>query len=116
MGLEGVISKRRDCPFRSGRRDGWLKIKCVQRQEFVVAGYLLSTVSSKAIGALVLGVYESGTLVDVGRVGTGFTESTARALWKQLQPLRASDPPFVERLPNLARKGVIGHGGTRHRS
>ena len=94
MGLEGVISKWRDCPYRSGRRDDWLKIKCVQRQEFVVVGYLLSTVSSKAIGALVLGVYEAGTLVYVGRVGTGFTESRARSLWKQLQP-----PRTIPRLP-----------------
>lgn len=106
-GLEGVISKRRDCPYRSGRRDDWLKIKCVQRQEFVVAGYLLSTVNSKAIGALVLGVYEGGKLVYVGRVGTGFTESTARALWKQLQPLRSAAPSFAEKLLTLARKGVV---------
>jgi bifunctional non-homologous end joining protein LigD len=107
MGLEGVISKRADRPYRSGRYDDWLKIKCVQRQEFVVAGYLLSTVSSKAIGALVLGFYEDGTLAYVGRVGTGFTEATARALWKRLQPLRTLDPAFAERLPNLALKGVL---------
>jgi ATP-dependent DNA ligase len=63
MGLEGIISKRRDCPYRSGRRKDWLKIKCTKRQEFVVAGYLTSTVSSRAIGALVLGYYDGDRLI-----------------------------------------------------
>jgi bifunctional non-homologous end joining protein LigD len=40
MGLEGIISKRRDCPYRSGRVKDWLKSKCTHRQEFVIAGYL----------------------------------------------------------------------------
>ena len=106
MGLEGIISKRADRPYRSGRYDDWLKIKCVQRQEFVVAGYLRRSDDPKAAGALVLGVYDGGKLTYVGRVGTGFTASTARALWMQLQPLRASAPSFSEKLPSLARKGV----------
>jgi bifunctional non-homologous end joining protein LigD len=92
MGLEGIISKRADRPYRSGRYDDWLKIKCVQRQEFVVTGYLRRSDDPKAAGALVLGVYDGGKLTYVGRVGTGFTASTARALWIQLQPLRASAP------------------------
>ena len=107
MGLEGIISKRADRPYRSGRYDDWVKIKCVQRQEFVVAGYLRRSDDPKAAGALVLGVYEGGKLTYVGRVGTGFTASTARALWIQLQPLRASAPSFSEKLPSLARKGVV---------
>jgi bifunctional non-homologous end joining protein LigD len=56
MGLEGVISKRRDCPYRSGRREDWLKIKCILAHEFVVIGYLSRSDSPKAVGALVLGL------------------------------------------------------------
>jgi bifunctional non-homologous end joining protein LigD len=107
MGLEGIISKRRDCPYRSGRRDDWLKIKCTQRQEFVVAGYLDRSDTPRAVGALVLGVYTGKVLTYVGRVGTGFTSKTAHELWKQLQPLRADTQPFPARLANLARKGVV---------
>ena len=73
MGLEGIISKRADRPYRSGRGEDWVKSKCTQRQELVIAGYLPSTASRKAVGSLVMGVYEAGKLVPVGRVGTGFT-------------------------------------------
>ena len=62
MGLAGIISKRADRPYRSGRYDDWVKIKCVQRQEFVVAGYLRRSDDPKAAGALVLGVYDGGKL------------------------------------------------------
>ncbi len=74
LGLEGVVSKLRDAPYRSGRGKEWTKSKCSNRQEFVVAGYVPSTVSSKAIGSLVLGYFEAGKLVHAGRVGTGFSE------------------------------------------
>ena len=107
MGLEGIISKRRDGPYRSGRRDDWLKVKCTQRQEFVVAGYLPRSDAPKSVGALVLGLYAGKALTYVGRVGTGFTSKTAHELSKQLQPLRADTQPFPERLPSLARKGVV---------
>jgi bifunctional non-homologous end joining protein LigD len=54
LGLEGVVSKLRNAPYRSGRVKSWIKSKCFNRQEFVVAGYVPSTVSSKPIGSLVL--------------------------------------------------------------
>jgi bifunctional non-homologous end joining protein LigD len=107
MGLEGIISKRRDCPYRSGRRDDWLKIKCTTRQELVIAGYLPRSDAPTSVGALVLGYYEEGKLTYAGRVGTGFSAETARSLWKQLQPLREPESPFPERLSSLARKGVV---------
>jgi bifunctional non-homologous end joining protein LigD len=84
-----------------------LKIKCTLRQEFVVAGYLVRSDSSKSVGALVLGYYDAGELVYAGRVGTGFNTQTAAALWRQLQPLRLDRAPFPESLPSLARKGVL---------
>ena len=60
MGLEGVVSKRKDLPYRSGRGEHWLKIKCVQAQEFVILGYVPSTAGADMVGSLVLGYYEDG--------------------------------------------------------
>ena len=107
MGLEGVVSKRADRPYRSGRGEDWIKVKCIQSQEFVIAGYVPRSDSAKSVGALVLGYHDGGKLTYAGRVGTGFTAETARSLWKQLQPLRRADSPFAARLPSLARKGVV---------
>jgi bifunctional non-homologous end joining protein LigD len=106
MGLEGIISKRADRPYRSGRGDDWLKIKCTLRQEFVVAGYLPLSTGGKAIGALVLGFYDGLVLTYAGRVGTGFTHKTAHDLSERLQPLRTDKQPFPQKLPSLAKKGV----------
>jgi bifunctional non-homologous end joining protein LigD len=58
----------------------------------------------------VLGVYHGKTLIYVGRVGTGFNTKSAADLWKQLEPLRTEGPPFAQRLPTLARKGVVWSG------
>jgi ATP-dependent DNA ligase len=58
-----------------------LKIKCTERQEFVVVGYITSSANSRAIGALVLTYYAGGTLAHAGRVSTGFTAAKARELW-----------------------------------
>jgi bifunctional non-homologous end joining protein LigD len=107
MGLEGIVSKRRDCPYRSGRGYDWLKVKCMHRQEFAVAGYLPRSDAPRAVGALVLGYYEADRLIYAGRVGTGFNTKTAASLFRQLQPLRSERPAFSAALPSLARKGVV---------
>src|SRR5690606_16333648 len=96
MGLEGIISKRIDAPYRSGRVPDWIKTKCVERQEFVVIGYAPSTTSRKVVGAIAIGNYEKGKLRYRGRVGTGFTEEIARDLYQRLEPLRRTDPPLDE--------------------
>ncbi|WP_334150621.1 non-homologous end-joining DNA ligase [Hyphomicrobium sp.] len=106
LGLEGVISKRADRPYRSGRNGDWLKSKCVQTDEFVIGGYLTSSVDSKAVGALALGTFEKGKLVYRGRVGTGFTHKSARAVWQALQPLRSTASPFSAALTAVQRRGV----------
>ncbi len=98
LGLEGIVSKLRDSPYRSGRGKSWIKSKCSARQEFVVAGFVPSTAADKAIGSLVLGVYEGDALGYVGRVGTGFSASTARALYQRLEPMRMGSSPFARRL------------------
>ncbi|MBE1205909.1 DNA ligase D [Aminobacter carboxidus] len=98
LSLEGVVSKLKDAPYRGGRTRNWIKSKCSARQEFVVAGYVPSTTSSKAIGSLVLGAYRGGELKHVGRVGTGYTAAMASSLFKQLERIRIPSSPFAQRL------------------
>jgi bifunctional non-homologous end joining protein LigD len=107
LGLEGIVSKRIDLPYRSGRHSAWLKIKCVQTDEFVVAGYLESTALRDAVGALVAAYYSRGELVYAGRVGTGFTRQAAKALWQALQPLRTAKFSFSATLDANQRRGVV---------
>ena len=84
LGLEGVISKVRNAPYRSGRSKEWTKSKCANRQEFVVTGYVPLTVSSTAIGSLVLGYSDDGKLIHAGRVGTGFSHKVRRICFAAL--------------------------------
>jgi len=106
MALEGIISKRIDKPYHSGRGNDWIKAKCIERQEFVIIGYAPSTTARRAIGALAIGDFESGKLRYRGRVGTGFTEETARALFDQLEPLRRATPPLAEIPAAERRRGL----------
>ncbi|HEV2512835.1 DNA ligase D [Bosea sp. (in: a-proteobacteria)] len=94
MGLEGVISKRAEAPYRSGRGRDWVKSKCTQRQEFVIAGYVPSKASRNQLGSLVLGYHDDGELKPAGRVGTGFTRNSAAALKKKLDAIAAKASPF----------------------
>jgi bifunctional non-homologous end joining protein LigD len=107
LNLEGVISKRRDAPYRSGRSDDWIKSKCHANQEFVVVGYKDASHLKGAIGALVLGYNENGKLRYAGRSGTGYSAQMARDLWKKLQPLRRKEPAFGK-VPEeeRGRKGI----------
>ncbi|MBR0648301.1 DNA ligase D [Roseomonas terrae] len=98
LSLEGIVSKERKAPYRSGRGKTWTKSKCSARQEFVIAGYVPSTISRRAIGSLVLGVHEKGGLRHVGRVGTGFTARVAEDLYRRLDKIRSSENPFADRL------------------
>jgi bifunctional non-homologous end joining protein LigD len=96
LSLEGIVSKRKDAPYRSGRSETFIKTKCSNAQEFVVGGYSPSTALSKAIGALVVGYYDKGRLVYAGRIGTGYTRATARDLWKRLHALETEKPPVAQ--------------------
>lgn len=98
LGLEGVVSKLRDAPYRSGRGKEWIKSKCSNRQEFVVAGYVPSSVSSKAIGSLVLGYFDGGKLIHAGRVGTGFSNKVAAELFRRLDTMSIPKSPFAKKL------------------
>lgn len=95
IGLEGVVSKRRDAPYRSGRGRSWIKSKCTQRQELVIAGYVPSAAAGRTLRSLVMGYYENGVIRPAGRVGTGFTQKSARALKAKLDRLEAKTSPFT---------------------
>jgi bifunctional non-homologous end joining protein LigD len=98
LSLEGVVSKQRDAPYRSGRGKSWIKAKCSARQEFAIGGYVVSSTSRKAVGSLVLGAYNEGAFEHVGRVGTGFTQKVAHDLFAQLEPLEVKTSPFAQNL------------------
>jgi len=106
LGLEGIVSKRIDLPYRGGRSDHWLKSKCTLRQEFVIVGYNPSTAAPRTVGALVIGYYEGGKLHYAGRVGTGYSGAEARALHDMLEAINASKPALVNALSAGAKKGV----------
>lgn len=101
LGLEGIIAKRRDAPYRSGRGGDWLKIKCVQSETFLIVGYEPSAVALGGIGRLLLAAYQGDRLVYVGGVGTGLTQKTGAALKKQLDALVIEKPAIA-----LKRKNV----------
>ncbi|MBY5363531.1 ATP-dependent DNA ligase [Rhizobium leguminosarum] len=85
--LEGIIAKRRDSPYRSGRLGDWLKIKCIQSDGFAIVGYEKSTASFGGIGRLLLAARKGDELVYVGGVGTGFNERSAAELREQMDKL-----------------------------
>jgi bifunctional non-homologous end joining protein LigD len=97
--VEGVVAKRADAPYRSGRSRAWLKIKCTRRQEFVIAGFTEPSGSRVGLGALLLGAYDAyGALHYCGKVGTGFDGATLRVLRAALAKIERdrsalSDPP-----------------------
>jgi bifunctional non-homologous end joining protein LigD len=92
--IEGIISKLADSPYQSTRNRNWLKVKCIKRQEFVIAGYTPSKKDFPGFGSLILGVHEKGKLIYSGRVGTGFTIKQRLELQKKLDHLSQPAMPF----------------------
>lgn len=92
MGLEGVMLKRADAPYVSARSDTWLKLKCQQRQEFVVIGFTDRSGSATEVGGLLLGYHEQGKLRYGGSVGTGWNATTGRDLHQRLVKLEVDKP------------------------
>lgn len=98
-GLEGIIAKRADAAYTSGRTRSWLKVKCGKRQEFVIIGYTAPKGQRAGLGALVLGVRDrrdKGALRFVGKVGTGFSAETAVDLRRKLELLGRATPPVAD--------------------
>jgi bifunctional non-homologous end joining protein LigD len=94
-GLEGVIGKRRDSPYRMTRSRDWFKIKAKHEEEFVIGGWTEPKGSRSDFGALLLGYYENGKLVFSGQVGTGFNAKLLRDIGAQLRKREQTTSPFV---------------------
>ncbi len=96
-GLEGIVSKRVDAPYRGGRGPDWVKSKCRQGQEFVIGGYTSPERSREGFGALLVGYHRpDGALVYAGKVGTGFSRQTLNSLSKQFDVLEKNHNPFAD--------------------
>jgi DNA ligase D-like protein (predicted ligase) len=95
-GLEGLMAKRADSPYRSTRSSDWRKLKCHAEQELVIGGYTAPQGSRTDFGALLVGYCEDGKLRYAGKVGTGFDQATLRELGARLRELERDDPPFAD--------------------
>ena len=96
-GLEGIISKRKDAPYRPGRSRDWLKVKCLAVRDFVVGGFTAPRGSRPGFGALLIGGFDSdGRLRFCGRAGTGFSDAQLRSLRPELDDLGIENSPFVD--------------------
>ncbi|HEY2752192.1 DNA ligase D [Phenylobacterium sp.] len=91
MDLEGIVSKRLDAPYASGRGDTWTKAKCRAGHEVVIGGY---TTTGSAFRSLIAGVYRDGQLAHVGRIGTGFSRDKVGSLLPRLKALETDESPF----------------------
>jgi ATP-dependent DNA ligase len=104
-GVEGIVSKRANGRNEPDRRS-WLKIKCLNREEFVVVGWSDPEGSRHRIGALLLGYHTpQGELLYAGRVGTGMPVAELERLWQRLQPLVVDKVPLAEPPPRGTRFG-----------
>jgi bifunctional non-homologous end joining protein LigD len=101
--LEGLVAKRPDSVYESGRRSGaWVKVKVTQEQEFVIGGYTPPEGSRRCFGTLLVGYQSPTGLLFAGRVGTGFSEKVLADLYHGLQKIRRPTCPFVN-LPEKRR-------------
>ena len=102
-GGEGIISKKADAPYRGTRTRSWLKVKCIQRQEFVIVGWSESD-KRRGFRSLLLGVRDGGKLIYAGKVGTGFNGKMIEDLMDRMKPLEVDKAPLE--VPRADRKGA----------
>ncbi|HZT61673.1 MAG TPA: DNA ligase D, partial [Burkholderiales bacterium] len=99
-GLEGVIGKRKDSRYESGKRSGaWVKVKATQSAEFVIGGYTTGKGVRAPLGAILVGCWEDGRLRYASHVGSGFDDETISLIETKLVALRTSTCPFSEKPP-----------------
>lgn len=102
LGLDGIISKRADAVYQSGRGDAWLETKCTLRQEFVVGGWLPRADEPDGVGALLVGYFDQGKFKYAGKVGTGFDRKMRAELGERLRIRARRKSPF-EVMPLIYR-------------
>jgi DNA ligase D-like protein (predicted ligase) len=115
-GWEGIIAKRADAPYQSGRRSAdWLKFKCVRDQELVIGGFTDPQGSRSGFGALLVGYYDGARLRYAGKVGTGYNERTLNELRSTMDGLTRPDSPFADRVaerrPHWVRPELVAEIG-----
>jgi bifunctional non-homologous end joining protein LigD len=93
LGLEGVVSKRLEAPYRSGRGDAWTKSKCRAGQEVVIGGWWGD---GATLRSLLVGAFRDGRFIYLGRIGTGFKPGPSRALLAKLKAMRRATSPFSD--------------------
>ena len=105
--LEGIVVKRADAGYQQTRGKSWLKVKCLQRQEFVIGGYTDPAGSREEFGALLVGVYDDKQQLQyAGRVGTGFDTALLKSIAKDLKKLEQPKPDFHNPPKGYEAKGV----------
>lgn len=129
LGLEGVIGKRKNSTYVSRRSEDWIKLKCSQRQEFVIGGYTDPKGSRTGIGSLLLGFYDDEKkLRYAGNVGTGFSDNALRDLKEKLDKIAVDRSPFdmaagIDRKAHWVKPALVAeisfgewtqHGHIRH--
>lgn len=105
-GQEGIVSKRADDPYRSGRVGSWLKIKCSRRQEFVIGGYAPSDKRGRPFASVLLGTFDKDRLIYRGRVGTGFNDETLSELGALFARRVRTASPFAS-VPKEYARGAV---------
>ncbi len=100
--LEGIISKRRDAPYASGRSPAWLKTKCTAEQEFVIIGWRPSDKPGRPFRSLLLGLRDGEELHYAGRVGSGYTGERLENLAAEFRKLERKTAP-VKDIPRTSR-------------
>ncbi len=104
MDLEGIVSKRADASYRSGRSKSWVKVKCARGQELIVVGWQPSTVRGRPFSSLLVATRDEDRLTYRGRVGSGFGERELKQLWSELEKRQVKAPPADDVPPDIRRK------------
>jgi len=108
QGLEGIVAKRLDAPYVSGRSAAWVKVKAFKAMECVIGGWTEGQGGRHStLGALIVGIYRDGTLVPVGHVGTGFDDRTLRDLLELPEGARIPDLPVRGRAQGQSARDLV---------
>lgn len=103
-GLEGIVAKKRECPYQERRSSDWLKIKIRHRLECVIGGFTEPEGSRAHFGSIVLGLYDKhGQLIHVGQAGSGFTQKSLGEMWKLLKERETKTKPFYGEVEALRK-------------
>jgi bifunctional non-homologous end joining protein LigD len=106
VGAEGLVSKLKSSSYRGRRTRDWVKSKCALEQEFVIGGFMPAKQHARAVGALLLGYYRNGKLHYAGKVGTGFSQNSAREIYQRLIKLKTAQAPFPGKIERGLRDYV----------